>query len=93
MAILCITAKSRRLACLPGLEPSHPGEVFVGPEKAEDCEGLACGERPEMALSAKEYAKWAEYHAERPPLKSHSHLVAYGLDPETRRSVTLVPRG
>jgi hypothetical protein len=52
-------------------------------EDADDCEGLVCAARLEMALSKEEQTRWLEFHAERPPLGKHSHLVAQGRSPET----------
>jgi hypothetical protein len=52
-------------------------------EEAGDCEGLVCGGRLETALPKEDHTNWLEFHAERPPLGKHSHLVVQGLNPKT----------
>jgi hypothetical protein len=92
MAIIQFTEEDKRRCFLTGLGSTHPGEIVVRIENAEDCEGLACAERLEMALPEEEYSHWLEFHSEREPLGKHSHLVARGRDPETLPTVMAVFR-
>jgi hypothetical protein len=88
MPIIRFTENDKQLLSLAKLGPAHPGEIVVHIEEAEDCEGLACGERLEMALPPEEYAKWVDSHAEKPALEKHFHLVVQGQSPLTLPAIT-----
>ena len=94
MAMIHFTEEDKRLGSLGEFGLAHPGEIIVHIEDAEACEGLKCAERLEAALTTEQYATWLEFHSERPPVGKHSHLVARGLRPDTRPSITAVfPKG
>ncbi len=93
MALIHFTAEDVRHALLPSLGPEYAGQTVIRiDENVGDCEGIACGERPESAFSSEDLAFWLETHAERPPMPQHSHLVVRGSDPETRESIFAVLR-
>jgi hypothetical protein len=83
MPIIHFTAEQVREAMLPPF--TGAGEVTIGEDGADDCEGVACGERPQLVLPSDEYARWLDCHAEQPPVRPHSHMVVRGRMPLTRR--------
>ena len=44
-------------------------------EEAVDCDGEACGSRPDLILSADEYRSYVEICGPRPPVRPHCHIV------------------
>ena len=85
MPVISFTPEEKEEAMLPAFTAA--GEVAIGIENADDCEGIRCGERLESAFSAEQYAQWIEFHAERPPVAPHSHMVVRGADPKTRANI------
>jgi hypothetical protein len=86
-------AERVREAVLPPLTDKYAGEVAIGHEDADECEGVRCGERLEAALSSEEYARYLDSHAERPPLAPHSHMIVRGREPQTRSLIFAVFKG
>lgn len=89
MAIIRFTAKD----ALPQITPDHSGEVKLRIEPADDCDGVRCGKRLELAFSAEDYARWLDCHERRPPMPRHSHLIVSGKTPDTRESTFSVLPG
>ena len=90
MAILHFTGEDVRQLLLPQLTEDYPGQVSVGWEAADDCEGIACGERIEAGFSPEKLALWHEWNADRGPMPRHSHMSVRGVDRETRPSIFAV---
>jgi len=93
MALIHFTPEDYAWVNLPPLTPNHQGPIAIRIEEAADCEGIACGERLEAALSPEDLERWHETHANRGPVQPHSHMIATGLDPQTRSSIIAIRKG
>jgi hypothetical protein len=71
-------------------DPSASQDILIGEEKADDCEGVRCGERSELMLPAEEYRAYVSTHGERPPIGRHSHMVVSGNRPLARSQYAAV---
>jgi hypothetical protein len=71
-------------------DPSASQDILIGEEKADDCEGVACGERPELMLPTDEYRAYVSTHGERPQIGRHSHMVVSGDRPPARSQYVAV---
>jgi|GEM_PF-5125107 hypothetical protein len=92
MAIIHFTAEQIREALLPSITPEYTGAPNIRIVDAAECEGIACGKRLESALPSEDYARWLDSHAERPPVRPHSHLIVRGVEPETNESIFAIFR-
>lgn len=92
MAIIRFTAEQVRQALLPSIMQKYTGAPNIRIVDAADCEGIACGERMESLLPSEEYERWLDCHAERPPVRPHSHLIVRGIEPETSESIFAIFR-
>jgi len=87
MAIIHFTAKDALQAVRPRITPDHSGDVNLHIESADDCEGVKCGGRSELALSSEDYAQWLTTYKGRSPMPPHSHLIVSGNEPATRETI------
>jgi hypothetical protein len=85
MPIIKFTAKDKAQAAMGDLDPRVSEDRLIREENADDCEGLTCEERPELALPPDEYRAYVLTHrGERPPVGRHSHMVVSGDRPPAR---------
>ena len=90
MAIIILTENDRKQVAMGDADPSASADVLIGQEEADDCEGVTCGERPELMLPPDEYRAYVSTHGQKTPIGPHSHMVVSGDRPPTRSQYVAV---
>lgn len=90
MPTITFTEWDKAQAAMGDADPTQPATPLFRIESADDCEGIRCGERPELALPADDYDRYVREHGERPPVGPHSHLVGSWDHPPARASYVAV---
>jgi hypothetical protein len=81
MPIFHFTKEDKARAAMGDADPLLSRRMSVRFDETSDCEGVACGARPELMLPPEEYDRYVSTHGERPALGPHYHIVLLGQEP------------